>query len=196
MDLQWSKLKIEIFVFFGKWGAGMYSSSNRDFVRTSVMDFYEMFKQSAAGEGDLSAFNFNDTLEEGDRVCPLDDFELELKIRNEAMKSTCASVQVSTLRRALRIVRIVVDKIVEFNYVMFQIGICFFRLLVVGASREDPQQVTAEMQFYFERLVQMFVDALKVYPLPSKAPSAPFCIHPIDFYWRTGDSQHPVPDHL
>jgi hypothetical protein len=100
---------------------GMYSSSNRDFVRTTVLDFYEMFRQVANDPDDLSAFSFtNDTLDE-DRVCPLDDFEMELKVRNEAMKPSCASVQLDTMKKALRMVRIVVDKMAEAAYIMIQI---------------------------------------------------------------------------
>ena len=57
---------------------------------------------------------------------------MEMKVRNEAMKSSCASVQLDTMKKVLRIVRIVVDKMVEFVYIEFQIIICFFRLLIPG----------------------------------------------------------------
>lgn len=111
---------------------GMYSSSNKDFVRTTVMDFYEMFKQTAMDPGNLAAFSLtNDTLDE-ERVCALDDFELELKVRNEAMKSSCASVQLGSLKKVLRIVRTIVDKLVEFAYIQIQIVMCFFRFLIPG----------------------------------------------------------------
>jgi hypothetical protein len=140
---------------------GMYSSTNRDFVRTTVMDFYEMFRQVSGNPDDLSAFGFsNDTLDE-DRVCPLDDFELELKFRNEAMKVSCASVQIDSLKKALRVVRIVVDKMVETVYIQSQILICIFRLLIPGSTAQDRQMIITEMEFYFEMLVNNILAAME-----------------------------------
>lgn len=134
---------------------GMYSSSNRDFVRTTVLDFYEMFGRS--GE----AFSFTNTTWDEEKVCPLDDFEMELKVRNEAMKTSCASVQLDTMKKALRMVRIVVDKIAEAVYIEFQIIICFFRLLIPNSSSEDIQQVVVEIQFWFNKLITFMIKAVE-----------------------------------
>jgi hypothetical protein len=140
---------------------GMYSSSNRDFVRTTVMDFYEMFRQTVENPGDLGAFAFaNDTIDE-DRVCPLDDFEWELKVRNEAMKTSCASVQLSSLKQALRMVRIIVDKIVEVLYIEMQIIFCLFRLIIPGSSTDDINQIVQEVKFWFDKLVDHIEAAIK-----------------------------------
>lgn len=142
-------------------GTGMYSSTNRDFVRSTVVDFYEMFRQTSQNPDNLAAFSFtNDTID-SEMVCPLDDLEMELKVRNEAMKSSCASVQLDTLKKALRIVRIVVDKMAEFVYIQFQLVICFFRLLIPSGSVQDVSQVVKEIQFWFDRLIQFMIQALE-----------------------------------
>jgi hypothetical protein len=140
---------------------GMYSSTNRDFVRTTVIDFYEMFRQVSRNPDDLSAFGFSDNTLDEDKVCPLDDFELQLKFRNEAMKSSCASVKIDNLKKALRMARIVVDMIVETVYIQFQIILCIFRLLIPGSTAEDRQAIMVELQFYFEMLVENILSALE-----------------------------------
>ena len=136
----------------------MYSSSNKDFVRTSVMDFYEMFRQTASSANDMSAFGFTNETLVTERVCPLDDFEMALKVRNEAMKSSCASVQLDTLKKVLRIIRIVVDKMVEFTYIEFQIIICFFRMLIPGSSQSDINQVPSSSLSLYPHLILTHVE--------------------------------------
>ena len=117
---------------------GMYSSSNNDFVRGTVADFYEMFKQQSArslDDYDLSAFVYNNSfpgLSDEDHVCPMDDMELALKLRNEAMKQKCASVQLDNLKTVLMALRMIVDTIIRFHYILMQIVFGIFRLLMPG----------------------------------------------------------------
>jgi hypothetical protein len=122
---------------------GMYSSSNNQFVRSTVASFYEMFKQTtlrkasdgkieSREEADLRAFAFAEGAASGDedRVCPMDNMEWELKTRNEAMKQSCASVQMSSMKTSLMMMRAIVDTVVQTLYILLQIAICIFRMLL------------------------------------------------------------------
>jgi hypothetical protein len=136
----------------------MYSSSNRDFVRGSVTDFYEMFKQQTLTDS-KAAFAFdaiNTTASE--KVCPLDDMELALKIRNEAAKQRCAAVQLDHLKTVLMAVRKIVDTIVATYYILMQIVLGLFRLLIPGL---DSSQVVAELEFWFLKLIGIAIDTIK-----------------------------------
>lgn len=153
---------------------GMYSSSNNQFVRGTVASFYEMFKQTTlrkASDGtlesredaDLRAFAFAEsgttTSGDEDRVCPLDNMEWELKTRNEAMKQGCASVQMNSMKSALMMMRSIVDTIVQTLYILLQIVICIFRMLL---PVDDKGQVRGELNFWFQRLLILIVEAIKV----------------------------------
>lgn len=137
---------------------GMYSSSNRDFVRGTVADFYEMFKQQTLTDS-KAAFAFDAlNTDDSEKVCPSDDMELALKIRNEAMKQRCAAVQLDHLKTVLMAVRKIVDTIVATYYIMLQILLGLFRLLIPGL---DSNEVVSEIEFWFIKLIGIAIDAIK-----------------------------------
>ena len=145
---------------------GMYSSSNQDFVRGTVSSFYEMFKRTAsdevADEDEFRAFVFgNGSLAADDMVCPMDDMEWELKVRNQAMKKGCASVQMDGLKRAMFMMRVVVDVIVQVGYIVMQIVICLFRLVIPTNGEAEYGQILAELEFWFNKLVLLVVESIK-----------------------------------
>ena len=113
---------------------GMYSSSNNDFVRGTVTDFYEMFRQVSDTGGDFAAFAYNSTIDlmVNERVCPMDDMEAALKVRNEALKQSCSAVHIDHLKTVLMAVRIVADAVVYTMYIMMEIMLGMMRLIVPG----------------------------------------------------------------
>ena len=146
----------------------MYSSSNNDFVRGTVTDFYEMFNQQSDNEDDenedLSAFSFNNSnfldiaANAMGKVCPLDDMEVALKLRNEAVKQKCSAVQINHLKTILMMVRTVVDTIVSTFYILIQILLGLFRMLIPGM---DASEVIAELEFWFLKLIGIAIEAIK-----------------------------------
>lgn len=141
---------------------GMYSASNNDFVRGTVSDFYEMFKQQSVRDDDLdlSAFSYNTSIDmvDAERVCPLDDHEMALKLRNEALKRGCASVQLDNLKTMLMAVRMVVETLVRINFMILQIILGLFRLLVPGT---DTSEVIAEIQAWFILLINVAIQMIE-----------------------------------
>jgi hypothetical protein len=153
----------------------MYSSSNKDFVRGTVTSFYEMFKQlsvrggSSSNNGeeedeeqrDFRAFAFgNNTLDE-EKVCPTDDLEWQLKVRNQAMKRGCASEQMDGLKLSLFAVRVVVDTIVRTMFLILDIVVCLFRLLIPCNGESEFAQIMAELDFLFNELINTIIEAAK-----------------------------------
>jgi hypothetical protein len=148
----------------------MYSSSNKDFVRGTVTSFYEMFKQLSVRGGsnnedeelqDFRAFAFgNNTLDE-EKVCPMDDLEWQLKVRNQAMKRGCASEQMDGLKQSLFAVRVVVDTVVRTMFLILEIIVCLFRLLIPGNGESEYAQIMAELDFLFNELINTIIEAAK-----------------------------------
>lgn len=117
----------------------MYSSSNNDFVRGTVTDFYEMFRQVSDADGDLAAFAYDSALNAsvlGGRVCPMDDMEAALKVRNEALKQRCSSVHIDHLKVVLMSVRVIADAVVYTIYVILEIVLGLLRLIIPGMDSE------------------------------------------------------------
>ena len=143
-----------------------YSSSNQDFVRGTVVSFYELFRQMATKsdassttvddcEGDeFYAFCFIRTTPYDELVCPLDDMELQLKVRNDALKSTCSSTQFTTLKEVLRILRKIVNTIVEISYCVMQMFVCLFRLPVPMGGEVYIQAAITELTFWFNKIIE------------------------------------------
>lgn len=152
---------------------GMYSSVNQDFVRGTVTSFYEMFKQVTirksqynTDEDTFRAFVFGNKSMDGsddveDRVCPMDDMEWELKVRNEAMKRGCASTQLDSVKSSLYIVRTIVDVVVETLYYVLQIFICLFRFMVPSTSETSYGEIIAEIDYWMTKLITKMIDSLK-----------------------------------
>lgn len=119
----------------------MYSSSNNDFVRGTVTDFYEMFRQVSTTDGNLAAFAYDSAINAsllGGRVCPMDDMEAALKVRNEALKQRCSSVHIDHLKTVLMAVRVVADAVVYTMYVITEIVLGLLRLIVPGMDSQVP----------------------------------------------------------
>ena len=91
----------------------------------------------------------------------MDNMEWELKVRNQAMKRGCASEQLDALKQALFMMRVVVDMLVQAAYIALQITMALFRLLVPFAGESTIAQVVAELQFWFNKLVMVMVDAMR-----------------------------------
>ena len=160
----------QVFVY----SPGMYSPSNQDFVRGTVSSFYEMFKQTVIRRSDqeteedqFKAFvldkNASSANDDGaaDRVCPMDDMEWELKVRNQAMKKGCASVQMDGLKKALFMIRIVVDTVVQVMYIIMQIATCLFRLVIPTNGETERGQIRTELEFWFNKLILLVVESIK-----------------------------------
>jgi hypothetical protein len=148
----------QVFVY----SPGMYSSSNQDFVRGTVSSFYEMFKQvSIREEDEFRAFAFSNQTLDNDMVCPMDNMEWELKVRNQAMKKGCASVQIDGLKKSLSMLRIIVDTIVNAFYMTMQIIVCLFRLLLPLNGDVEVGQILAEIEFWFNQLILLIVQSIK-----------------------------------
>jgi hypothetical protein len=91
----------------------------------------------------------------------MDNMEWELKVRNQAMKRGCASVQMDGLKQALYMVRTVVDTFVKSLYIMMQIAVCLLRLLLPSPGDSVVGQVIAEMNFWFNELIIITVESVK-----------------------------------
>jgi hypothetical protein len=149
-----------------------YSSSNQDFVRGTVTSFYEMFRQVAArrdasgetvddSDGDeFYAFLFNKTLAYDELVCPLDDMELQLKVLNDALKSTCSATQFNGLKEVLCLLRKIVNTIVMISYSLMQMIVCLFRLLVPVGGEAAIQSAISEMTFWFNKIIVLMAGAI------------------------------------
>jgi hypothetical protein len=91
----------------------------------------------------------------------MDNSEWELKVQNQAMKRGCASVQMSGLKHALFMIRIVVDTIVQVYYIVLQIAICLFRLIIPMNGETEFGQIMAEIEFWFNKLILIIVESIK-----------------------------------
>lgn len=87
--------------------------------------------------------------------------EWELKVRNEAMKGGCASEQLDALKQGLFMVRTVVDTMVQAAYIVLQIAIALFRLLIPSPGASVVGQIMAEINFWFNKLIIIAIEALK-----------------------------------
>lgn len=77
------------------------------------------------------------------------------------MKRGCASEQLDALKQALFMMRVVVDMLVQAAYIALQIAMALFWLLVPFAGESTIAQVVAELQFWFNKLVMVMVDAMR-----------------------------------
>ena len=151
----------QVFVY----SPGTYSSSNQDFVRGTVSSFYEMFRQvsdrrEAAGatpgdeeEAEFYAFRLNKALDYSQLVCPLDDMELELKLRNEAIKGACFATRFTPMKDVLYGIRRVVHMVATIMYSTMQFALCLIRLLIPIGGESSVRAAMAELGFWFNKLI-------------------------------------------
>lgn len=91
----------------------------------------------------------------------MDNMEWELKVRNQAMKRGCASVQMDGLKQAMYMIRTVVDTVVKGMYIVMQIAVCLLRLMVPASGETVVNQIVTEMNFWFNELVVIMVESIK-----------------------------------
>jgi hypothetical protein len=132
---------------------GMYSQSNQDFVRGTVINFYERYGLQTA-----NSFSFGEVLN-ADLVCPMDNEEEDMRKRNTELTQYCASRQLEILQDSLKIARRVVHIIVEVSYIQMQLMFAFFRLLIPGL--DSMLAVVHEIEFWFMQLVNIIFESLK-----------------------------------
>jgi hypothetical protein len=106
---------------------GMYSVSNQNFVRSTVISFYETYGIQS-GQTTIRSLTRNNS----DLVCPMDDDELALRQSNNDRTTMCASRQLERVQMALRIARMVVHILVEVYYICIQLCVTLFRLVMPG----------------------------------------------------------------
>lgn len=141
---------------------GMYSSTNEDFVRGTVTNFYELYNMkpalSLAKTSKLSSFT---TFENENLVCPMDTEQLAMRFRNEALTNMCASVQLERVQDALRIARTVVHLIVNVQFAIINMVLALLRLLIPSSLGVQPDEVVKEIQYWFTELVILLSESLK-----------------------------------
>jgi hypothetical protein len=112
-------------------------------------------------DADFSAFSFSNDTDADDRVCPLDSMEWQLKVRNQAMKKGCSSVQMDGLKKALYMIRVVVNTIVQVYYMILQMAICLMRLVIPITGETAINQIITELNFWFNKLLLIVIEAVK-----------------------------------
>lgn len=124
---------------------GIYSITNEDFVRGTVTHFYEMYAPN------------NESSED---ICPMDDLERELILRNENMTRSCSSKQLERVHDALRIARRLVHLVVEATWYFISLVLALLRLLLPMSS-ETIDSIIGEIQFWFVKLILLLSESLK-----------------------------------
>ena len=84
-----------------------------------------------------------------------------MQVRNQAMKQGCASYQLDGAKQTLFMVRTVVDTVVYVGYIVMQIFVTLFRLLIPTGSATVFGEIMAELDFWFNKLVLVMVDSIK-----------------------------------
>ena len=82
-------------------------------------------------------------------------------MRNQAVKRGCASYQLDGIKKALFMIRAIVDTIVRIMYIIYQIIICLFRLLLPFGGEAGIKEIMAELSFWFEELINVMLQAIK-----------------------------------
>jgi hypothetical protein len=131
----------------------MYSTSNQNFVRATVVDFYETF-----GAPNTASFTAGNPDNVGLLVCPLDEEDSAIKIRNDQMTGMCASKQLERLKDAIKIVRRIVHIVVEAGYIQLQIVFTLFRLIIPGLGSKD--ETIKELEFWFKRYLRLIFESV------------------------------------
>ena len=122
-------------------------------MRGTVISFYETY-----GLESTASFSLDSTeLPNVDLVCPLDDEEIDLRIRNDDLTRQCSSRQLQVLHDGLKIARMVVHVIVETNYIMLQLMFTFARLLIPGAYCIPLSRITIKVVNILTRFPQGWV---------------------------------------
>lgn len=134
----------------------MYSTTNSDFARGTVTDFYELHNPLL---GAVNSFRLNSSRRVPD-VCPMDDLDLELRLRNDEYTQQCASRELERMQYLVRVCRLIVHLIVEGCAYWVNIIMCLMRF-IVETTQEGIRSVTVELMFWFNKLWMLITDMLE-----------------------------------
>jgi hypothetical protein len=95
------------------------------------------------------------------RVCPADDKQLELEVRNTAYTQRCASVQLERARIALQLTRRIVDTIVRATWYFNSMVLSLLRLMLPGITEDMVSDAIIETQFWFVSLVDIVFESIR-----------------------------------
>jgi hypothetical protein len=96
----------------------MYSSSNQQFVRSTVINFYETYGVRIGT----------------DNVCPVDGEDALIRQRNDELQVGCASRQLEAIKIALQLFRRKTALLVEVNYILLQLVFTIMRIAIPGIN--------------------------------------------------------------
>lgn len=115
-----------------------YSTSNQQFVRDTVREFYERFGAT----------------------CPAEDQQTELLIaQNRQLKQRCGSVSLQYLRDALQLCRSVIDTFIEISYDMLNIEVNILTLLA-PLDAAYQQAVAQDILFWMREFITDSMEAI------------------------------------
>jgi hypothetical protein len=116
----------------------VFSSSNQQFVRDTVRQFYQRFDSS---------------------ICAADSKTQSLIQQNSILNAKCAAVPLQALKISLEGARSVVDIYMNILFDILMIAMDLMQLLM--ASAEMSQQITQDLFYWFQKLVIDAAESLK-----------------------------------
>jgi hypothetical protein len=118
----------------------IFSSSNQQFVRDTVRDFYLRF-----GDGGDNS--------DSDTVCQADDHTAELIRQNSLLNMKCGSVALTALKTGLEGGRAEVDLIIKILYDINMIIVDFMQMMSDALTGADMQRIIQDAFYWFNQLV-------------------------------------------
>lgn len=112
----------------------VFSSSNQQFVRDTVRDFYLRFDDSQS-------------------VCKADDHTAELIRQNSLLNMKCGSVALNALKEGLEGGRAQVDLLIKIMYDAMMIVVDFLQMMSDALTGTDMQRIINDLFYWFNQLV-------------------------------------------
>lgn len=129
---------------------GLFSSTNQDFASGTVATYYELFNPK------LQSYTFDPSTQLDGRVCPLTGTSRDLLVKNEQFTAKCASRQMESLQKLIRIGRVMTDLIARTLYVLLNLFMSLLRLLVDSANRDEA---VSDLKQWGEQLGVIWAEA-------------------------------------
>jgi hypothetical protein len=127
-----------------------FSSSNQEFTRDTVRNFYRRFRAGADGTPASLA-----------EVCPAADAKAAgLLAQNNQIRARCGAVPIETLKDALEAARAYIDLLMRILFDLMNIVMDFMQLAGVF-TEESRQRVTQDLLFWFQQLIVDMGESLK-----------------------------------
>ena len=98
----------------------------------------------------VNSFRINSTKSVAD-VCPMDDLDLDLRLRNDKYTQQCASRELERMQYLVRVCRLIVHLIVEACAYWVNIIMTLMRF-IIETTDEGIRSVTIELMFWFDKL--------------------------------------------